>query len=46
MSTGGYTAYRYRRRHKVVFNKYDSYPSGLGMNVVSSIPRDPAEFLA
>ena len=40
MGTRGYRVYRYRGRYYAVYNHWDSYPSGLGNELVETIPED------
>ncbi|KAL0956643.1 hypothetical protein HGRIS_002776 [Hohenbuehelia grisea] len=40
MGTRGYKVYRYKGRYIVHYNHFDSYPSGLGLNLLDQIPRD------
>ncbi|KZW03039.1 hypothetical protein EXIGLDRAFT_728575 [Exidia glandulosa HHB12029] len=44
MGTRGLWAYRWRRRYYTTYNHWDSYPSGLGSDLVAKIPSDPDEF--
>ncbi len=44
MGTRGYKVYRHKRWYFVYYNHYDSYPEGLGVELLSSIPTDPEEF--
>jgi len=44
MGTRGLFAYRYRGRYYIKYNHCDSYPSGLGAQLVSYIPTDPKAF--
>ncbi|KAF9262072.1 hypothetical protein L218DRAFT_1078251 [Marasmius fiardii PR-910] len=39
MGTGGYTVYRYKRVKYAIRSDYDSYPEGLGVQVLSKIPK-------
>ncbi|KAF8871597.1 hypothetical protein CPB85DRAFT_1461739 [Mucidula mucida] len=41
MGTRGYRAWRHKGRYVVYYNHWDSYPSGLGVEVWGSIPQDP-----
>ncbi|KZO92082.1 hypothetical protein CALVIDRAFT_541280 [Calocera viscosa TUFC12733] len=44
MGTRGYRVYRYKRWFFVHYNHWDSYPSGLGLEMLRSIPTDPEVF--
>ena len=44
MGTRGYQVIRYRKRYYATYNQYDTYPEGLGKSLVSSIPKDPAQY--
>lgn len=44
MGTRGYRVVRFRNRYYRFYNQRDSYPEGLGRNVVSGIPKDPAAY--
>ena len=44
MGTRGFYVYKWRGRYYVYYNHWDSYPSGLGKVLVSTIPTDPEEF--
>ncbi|KAJ7198480.1 hypothetical protein GGX14DRAFT_525603 [Mycena pura] len=43
MGTRGYRVYRHKGRYYVYYNHYDSYPSGLGVQVLAEIPRGDEE---
>jgi hypothetical protein len=38
MGTRGYRGYRHRRRFIYWYNHFDSYPSGLGLDILRGIP--------
>ena len=40
MGTRGYTVYRHKGRYYVYYNHFDSYPDGLGLQVLHEIPRN------
>ena len=40
MSTGGYKVYRYKGRYYIHYNHCDSYPHGLGLQLLHEIPRN------
>ena len=40
MGTRGYKVYRHKGRYYVYYNHYDSYPSGLGLDILREIPRN------
>ncbi|KZT61894.1 hypothetical protein CALCODRAFT_329174 [Calocera cornea HHB12733] len=44
MGTRGYKVYRYKGWYFVHYNHWDSYPSGLGLDILRSIPVDRAAF--
>lgn len=44
MGTGGLRIIKYRGRHWIFENDYDSYPKGMGKSLVDSIPTDPDEY--
>ena len=44
MGTRGYRIVRYRKRYYVFYNHWDSYPEGLGKDLVKEIPTDPEEY--
>ena len=44
MGTRGYFVYRFRGRYYVLYNHYDSYPSGMGQWLVDQIPQDPEAY--
>ena len=46
MGTRGLRVFRFRKRYYVFYNHYDSYPEGLGKQIVADIPADPAKFQA
>ena len=39
MGTRGLKVYRHKGRYFVYYNRWDSYPSGLGRNILCEIPR-------
>ena len=41
MGTRGYFVFRFRGRYYALYLHYDTYPKGLGKDVVQSIPADP-----
>ncbi|MCJ1244746.1 hypothetical protein MMC30_001946 [Trapelia coarctata] len=41
MGTRGYFVYRFRGRYYALYLPYDTYPKGLGKELVESIPEDP-----
>ncbi|KII85703.1 hypothetical protein PLICRDRAFT_45054 [Plicaturopsis crispa FD-325 SS-3] len=43
MGTRGYRSYRHKGRYFVSYNHCDSYPSGLGVQVLASIPKGNRE---
>ncbi|KAH9040571.1 hypothetical protein EDB84DRAFT_1475706 [Lactarius hengduanensis] len=44
MGTRGYKVYRWRGWYFVYYNHWDSYPSGLGLQFLATIPRDSKSF--
>ncbi|KDQ65034.1 hypothetical protein JAAARDRAFT_28696 [Jaapia argillacea MUCL 33604] len=44
MGTRGYKVYRHRGYYFVYYNHNDSYPRVLGLDMLSTIPRDPKRF--
>ncbi|KII85707.1 hypothetical protein PLICRDRAFT_45062 [Plicaturopsis crispa FD-325 SS-3] len=47
MGTRGFKSYRHKGRYFVRYNHFDSYPSGLGVQVLATIPTgDPQAFQA
>ncbi|CCL98865.1 uncharacterized protein FIBRA_00872 [Fibroporia radiculosa] len=44
MGTRGYKMYRHKKRYIRYYNQYDSYSEGLGLDLLETIPKDPAEF--
>ncbi|KZW03044.1 hypothetical protein EXIGLDRAFT_728578 [Exidia glandulosa HHB12029] len=44
MGTNGLWSYRWRRPYYTTYNHWDSYPEGLGNELVAKIPSDPDEF--
>ena len=40
MGTRGYKAWRFRKRYYFLYNHWDSYPQGLGEDIVATIPGD------
>ena len=44
MGTRGFFVYRFRGRYYALYLPYDTYPEGLGKQVVQSIPEDPEEY--
>ena len=44
MGTRGLRIVRHRGRYYVYWNQYDSYPEGLGKEIVSEIPKSPKAF--
>ena len=44
MGTRGYRVFRFRGRYYRFYNNYDSYPEGLGSELVKSIPADPEAY--
>jgi hypothetical protein len=40
MGTRGYKVYRHKGRYYVYYNRYDSYPDGLGLKLLHEIPRN------
>ncbi|KAF9495892.1 hypothetical protein BDN71DRAFT_1446826 [Pleurotus eryngii] len=44
MGTRGLRVYRHRGKFFAIYNHSDSYPAGLGVEMVNSIPRDPSEY--
>ena len=44
MGTRGLRIVRHRGRYYVYWNQYDSYPEGLGKEIVSEIPKSPEAF--
>ena len=44
MGTRGLKVFRFRKRHYTCFNQYDSYPEGLGKQLVSEVPTDPDKY--
>ncbi|TCD67733.1 hypothetical protein EIP91_011975 [Steccherinum ochraceum] len=43
MGTRGYIVYKCHNRYCCKFNQWDSYPDGLGVELLAQIPTDPAE---
>ena len=46
MGTRGLKVYRFRKRYYAFYNHWDSYPDGLGKQIVSDIPADPSKYQA
>ncbi|KAE9408571.1 hypothetical protein BT96DRAFT_1013212 [Gymnopus androsaceus JB14] len=46
MGTRGYRVYRYKNFYFVIYNQWDSYPDGLGVEIAYEIPRDSTAFEA
>ncbi|TDL29936.1 hypothetical protein BD410DRAFT_47006 [Rickenella mellea] len=46
MGTRGLFAYRHRKKYYIKYNHWDSYPSGLGADLVDQIPTDKKSFKA
>lgn len=44
MGTRGYRVIRFRGRYYRFYNHFDSYPEGLGTEIVSQIPTDPESY--
>ena len=44
MGTRGYRVYRFRGRYYALYNHWDSYPEGLGADLIATIPTDPEEY--
>ncbi|THH18344.1 hypothetical protein EUX98_g8974 [Antrodiella citrinella] len=44
MGTRGYYSYRHKRRNCCRYNPFDSYPDGLGLDLLGQIPTDPEAF--
>ncbi len=44
MGTRGLRIVRFRKRYYIFYNQYDSYPSGLGKQVVAEIPTDAVKY--
>ena len=44
MGTRGFKAHRFRGRFYIFYNHWDSYPQGLGNDIVSEIPTNPDEY--
>lgn len=44
MGTRGLRIVRFRGRYFVYYNNYDSYPKGLGRQLVGGIPADPEQY--
>lgn len=44
MGTRGYRVIRFRNRYYRFYNHYDSYPEGLGKDIATQIPQDPAAY--
>ena len=44
MGTRGLKVWRYRKRYYATYNHWDSYPKGLGKELVSDIPTDPEAY--
>ncbi|KAI4193083.1 MAG: hypothetical protein LQ350_008478 [Teloschistes chrysophthalmus] len=44
MGTRGYKAWRLRKRYYIKFNQWDTYPEGLGKEIVMTIPNNPSEY--
>ena len=40
MGTRGYKVYRHKGRYYIYYNHFDSYPSGLGLDLLRKIPRN------
>jgi hypothetical protein len=40
MVTRGFKVYRHKGRYYVYYNHYDSYPEGLGLELLHEIPRN------
>lgn len=45
MGTRGYKVHRHKGWYFAQYNHYDSYPEGLGIEVLAEIPTDPEKFL-
>ena len=41
MCTRGFKAWRFRKRYYFLANRWDSYPQGLGQDIVATIPGNP-----
>ncbi|KAH9077835.1 hypothetical protein EDB83DRAFT_2346442 [Lactarius deliciosus] len=46
MGTRGYKVYRWKGWYFVYYNHFDSYPSGLGLQFLATIPKDSKSFQA
>ncbi|PSR76593.1 hypothetical protein PHLCEN_2v8351 [Hermanssonia centrifuga] len=44
MGTRGYKVYRHKRWYFAYYKPYDSYPEGLGVDFLTSVPTDPDKF--
>lgn len=44
MGTRGFIVCRFRGRYYITYNHWDSYPEGLGKELITDIPTDPEEF--
>jgi hypothetical protein len=44
MSTRGLRIIRFRGRYFIYYNHSDSYPTGLGIDIVSNVPTDPERY--
>ncbi|KAH9004095.1 hypothetical protein EDB86DRAFT_2886612, partial [Lactarius hatsudake] len=44
MATCGYKVYRWRGWYFVYYNHFDSYPRGLGLQFLATIPKDSKSF--
>ncbi|CAL1699471.1 unnamed protein product [Somion occarium] len=44
MGTRGYRVYRHKGKYFISYNHFDSYPEGLGVQLLQEIPTDPEEF--
>ena len=45
MGTGGYKAWRFRKRYYVEYNGHDSYPDGLGSWIADTVPSDHEAYM-
>ena len=43
MGTRGYKVYCYKGRYFVYYNHFDSYPNGLGVEILREIPRNASK---
>jgi len=44
MGTRGLRVIKFRGRHWILYNQYDSYPEGMGKSLVDQIPTYPEEY--